>query len=379
MIDRISLCLIFFGGAMSWTIAMGQLLGRAKKTFNYMFAGFMFSVGAVQFFNGLLVSGLLPDFPQFAFLHLPFLAWTGPTFFFCFKSVIGSRYRFRLIDSLHALSGLLVIPLLIPFFSMAPAEKVRIIMTPPTFMPGDPYLLFYSGIVAAVVLTVLGYMAFFVKECSFMLSIRFLREKKVSPFLVMIVFLIYPIGFLYTGSVVAANFMDHPAGFYIRAIQILSVLSFFLTLIIYTMSMRDNNYFQVLRQQTEKSRYEKSKIKNLDLDLVASRLRELLEDEKLYCDEDLNLNSLARELEIEPYQLSQIINEHYGKNFNAFINGYRIEEAKRMLVEETDRTIVSVSYAVGFNSPAPFYEWFFKITGSSPSKYRKKMSESPHL
>lgn len=375
MIDKVSWFLIFFGGSMSWTIALGQLIERKKQTFNYMFAGFMFSVGAVQFSNGIIVSDKIADHPYFAFLHLPFLALAGPTFFFCFKSVIGADYRLKWKDFFHALPALLIGLMLIPYFKMGAEMKKIIIMTPPAFITGDPKIFYYSGVVDLVVVIVLGYMIFFLKECSSMFSISFIREKKVSPFFIIIMFIIYPIGFLLFFCLVGANFVEYTEGFYLHVIQTLSVLSFLLTFMIFAMSKRDGNYFQVLRKQAEKIRYEKSKIKNLDLELILSRIRSLLTDEKIFCDEDLNLKSFARELEIGSYQLSQIINENFNKNFNAFINEYRIEEAKKILEDDRDRTIVSVSCAVGFNSPATFYEWFYKITGISPSKFRKEIKE----
>ncbi len=371
MIDIISHFLIFFGGSMSWTIALGQLLEKKKKTFNYMFAGFMFSVGSVQLINGITIIDKIAEYPFFAFLHLPFLALTGPTFFFCFKSVIGADYRLKLLDILHALPAVLVIFFLIPFYGLDAEKKRLIIMTPPALLNTDPDFFYYSVIVALVVVIVIGYMIYFLIECYPLMNFSLMVQKKVSPLFSIIVFVIYPIGYIFFLCIFAANFIKYPDGFYIGVVKYLTVLSFFLTLLIYAMSKRDSSYFKILRAQSDRSRYEKSKIKKLDLDFILIRIKSLMEEEKIFCDEDLSLNSFAGDLEIEPYQLSQIINEKFNKNFNAYINEFRIEEAKKILIDDKKRSIVSVSYAVGFNSPATFYEWFFKITGFSPSKFRK--------
>jgi len=200
---------------------------------------------------------------------------------------------------------------------------------------------------------------------------EYIRAKKVPPFLIIIMGMIYGIGVLYFCSFLINNFVVNAADFYHSSLEILSLILFVIILLMYYMSNRNSNYFQVLRNQAEKSRYEKSKIKNLDLSVILGRLRELMVDRKIYLDDNICLNALASELEIGPYQLSQIINEKFNKNFNSYINTYRIEEAKRILIEEHDRTIFSISYAVGFNSPAPFYEWFQKLTGVSPSRFRK--------
>lgn len=124
--------------------------------------------------------------------------------------------------------------------------------------------------------------------------------------------------------------------------------------------------------ELEKTRYMKSKIKNLDINDIVQRMNEILEIEKAFSDEDFSLKILARDLEISPQQLSQILNEKLGKNFNTFINEYRINEAKKMLVDEPARSINSIANAVGFNSNTSFTLAFTKHEGISPSKYRKK-------
>ncbi|HPD77772.1 MAG TPA: helix-turn-helix domain-containing protein, partial [Spirochaetota bacterium] len=91
-----------------------------------------------------------------------------------------------------------------------------------------------------------------------------------------------------------------------------------------------------------------------------------------FADEDISLKKLADELDITTHQLSQILNEKIKKNFNTFINEFRVEEAKSLLVEEADRSILSISLAVGFNSYTTFCTTFSKYTGMSPSNYRKR-------
>jgi YesN/AraC family two-component response regulator len=104
---------------------------------------------------------------------------------------------------------------------------------------------------------------------------------------------------------------------------------------------------------------------------VLRKLDQMMAVDKVFCDEDLTLGSLADEIEISPYQLSQILNERLNKNFNTYINEYRIREAGMLLIDEPDRTITSISYAVGFNTLSSFYNSFSKIHNSSPATYRK--------
>lgn len=357
---------------MSWTLSIGQLMLKDKKFFNYMFAALLFSTGVCQFYSGLIVTKSLGNYLGFAFINLPFLCATGPTFYFCFKSVIGTDYTFRTRDVLHSIPVVVVIIMIIPLVIADEDIKRRTALNPPSFITGELYRTYYAVIITKIILDILGYMFFFLKKCSFLLDIEYIRSKKVPPSIIANMIMIYGIGILYFLFFMMNNIVDDSGVFYPAILKILSIVLFIIIFLMYYMSSRSSNYFQVLNSQVEKSRYEKSKIKNIDVPQAVSRLTELMEEEKIFRDDNLCLKSLANEIRVEPYQLSQIINENFNKNFNSYINSYRIEEAKKILLEELDRTIFSISYAVGFNSPTPFYEWFQKLTGVSPSRFRKK-------
>ena len=68
--------------------------------------------------------------------------------------------------------------------------------------------------------------------------------------------------------------------------------------------------------------------------------------------------------------LSQIVNEYSHKNFNDFINSYRIEESKKQLEGKNNEKYISeILYSVGFNSRSSFYNAFKKNTGLAPGEY----------
>ncbi|MGZ3766579.1 MAG: helix-turn-helix domain-containing protein [Mucilaginibacter sp.] len=100
----------------------------------------------------------------------------------------------------------------------------------------------------------------------------------------------------------------------------------------------------------------------------------LLDQKKLYLDPLLTVEKLARSLNISDKKLSQVINENAGTNFNDFINGYRIQEAKTLIknVNEQPANILQIAYEVGFNSKSTFNTAFKKFTSSTPSAYRKR-------
>ncbi|MFQ5650524.1 MAG: helix-turn-helix domain-containing protein [bacterium] len=107
------------------------------------------------------------------------------------------------------------------------------------------------------------------------------------------------------------------------------------------------------------------------------RLIHDMETEKSFTDPKLTLAVLASRLAINSRYLSQVINENLGQNFYDFVNGYRIEEAKRRLTDpEKDKyTIEAIAFEVGFNSKAAFYSTFKKQTKMTPSQF-KEMSKT---
>jgi len=94
---------------------------------------------------------------------------------------------------------------------------------------------------------------------------------------------------------------------------------------------------------------------------------------KAYMEPDITLDTLAESLSIIPRDLSMLINRHFGINFYEFINKYRIEEAKKMLVDPKHKntTITDIYLAVGFNSKSVFYTFFKKFESVTPSQFRQ--------
>lgn len=120
-------------------------------------------------------------------------------------------------------------------------------------------------------------------------------------------------------------------------------------------------------------RYEKSTLTLERSDSYLQRLLDLMKAEKPYLDGALTLQKLAKALAISPHHLSQTINEQLHQNFFDFINTYRIEEAKRVLLDPTKKhySILAVSEEVGFNSKSAFNTAFKKHVNITPSEFRK--------
>ncbi len=96
-----------------------------------------------------------------------------------------------------------------------------------------------------------------------------------------------------------------------------------------------------------------------------------------YQDPGLGLSSLAEKLDMFPHELSRIINVGLGKNFNDFINEYRIREVTRKMRDPAyDRiTLLGIAYDCGFNSKTTFNRAFRQMTGKSPAEYKNYLKK----
>ena len=102
------------------------------------------------------------------------------------------------------------------------------------------------------------------------------------------------------------------------------------------------------------------------------KLMSFVENEKPYLDEECNLQTISLQTGIPVHHLSNILNQHFEKNFPDFINEYRINEAKMRLT--TNRynkiTLEAIGYDCGFGSKSSFNKAFKKHTKLTPSEYR---------
>lgn len=125
--------------------------------------------------------------------------------------------------------------------------------------------------------------------------------------------------------------------------------------------------------EEQKQKYENSNLQSAQKNKYLEKIRVFMEQEKPYHAPELTLAQLSEQVKIPAHYLSQVINEKLNCNFLDFVNGYRVEDAKEKLLDPKfdHYTIISIAYEAGFNSKSTFYAAFKKMTGVTPSKYRK--------
>ncbi|MBM9578289.1 helix-turn-helix transcriptional regulator [Leptospira sp. 201903070] len=130
--------------------------------------------------------------------------------------------------------------------------------------------------------------------------------------------------------------------------------------------------------EIQKNASKKSLLGDIDIDALEKQLSYLIREERIYLDEDIRLPNVAEELGVSVHQLSSYLNDHKGINFNNYINQFRVEEAKSILINDPSRSVISVGNAVGFNSNSVFHRAFLRETGMSPKKFREAQLFNKH-
>ncbi len=134
------------------------------------------------------------------------------------------------------------------------------------------------------------------------------------------------------------------------------------------------SYLLLKRHVFALEKYSNSTIDRLTSKKMLQRVKNLLEENEVYLDSDISLQSIAEQLSVTPRELSQVINENEQKNFSEFINHYRIEKAKKLLVNPSyaNEKIATIAYDCGFGNVTSFNLAFKAETDITPSQYRNQ-------
>jgi AraC-like DNA-binding protein len=126
-------------------------------------------------------------------------------------------------------------------------------------------------------------------------------------------------------------------------------------------------------KQSKETEARKPLLPEKDFEKLREKLQNLMRAEKPYLEPSLTLNDLAKQLGVNTTVLSFLINSGFGKNFNDFVNEFRIAEVKEKLENADGSTLLGIAYDCGFNSKATFNRAFKKITGVAPKEFQDNL------
>lgn len=128
---------------------------------------------------------------------------------------------------------------------------------------------------------------------------------------------------------------------------------------------------QELQEIKKKEKYATSLLSDETNTVLYNNLLKLVEEERVFLNNKLTIEDVARKLNTNRTYLSQIVNEKTGTNFNNFINKYRVQEAQICLLNDEIKAynIEGIAQTVGFSSKSTFNGAFKKFTGLTPSEF----------
>jgi AraC-like DNA-binding protein len=343
---------------------------RGNRTANRLLAAFVIVIAISVGGATMATDHFILLYPHLLKIQDPFYFLGAPLLFLYVRTLIIGRSGSKK-DLLHFLPSGLCLVYLTPFYFQSSAAKLFSIRS---------YFYFWQRWSYVRSATLILQFIIYLSLVAWMLGAYTRRlKRRISsadePVLFQVRFLLASLTVLWViGALKFVLTTINPAYDYYAAIDLLVPAS--LSVFVYAMGYIALRKPEVVTGMEglppPAKRYEKSTLTLDRADAYLKRLLDLMEKEKPYTDGDLTLQKLAKTLAISPHHLSQMINEQLNQNFFEFINLYRIEEAKRMLVDPNRKhySILAISEEVGFNSKSAFNAAFKKHTHMTPSEFR---------
>lgn len=362
--------MLFYGFFLGVTLAAGNLFVKKEKKSSGLYTVSIFAMGLCLLNMALYSTRMITNYEYFCTALLP-AAYFGATTQYI-------RYRILITPGDEPVPN--------NWYYYIPTVAVLVIVLVPAFHPGLNYepdkLRFYPLISPEFMQTGLYYkvllalypLLHLLHGTSFTISLAgasFIWSRKNRELSFVISKSLYICGFL----ICLASVLALAGGLFslalVKAGTFVGGCSMLLT---YIFAVRYPKFSVKLREEVRSYGYVKSKVMGLDVRGIISKLEHAMKAERAFAVEGITIKSMAVELDLTVHQLSEILNNHMGMNFNSYINRYRIEEAKKLLGEKPEMSIIEISGEVGFSSSSMFSTVFSKSEGISPREYRRMIS-----
>lgn len=124
--------------------------------------------------------------------------------------------------------------------------------------------------------------------------------------------------------------------------------------------------------QDKTQKYNSSNLSETDLNSYQTQLERYFNTNKPYLEPELTLQILSIRSGIPKHHITQVLNTRFHKNFYQFVNEFRVREVISKMSKHKNVSLVDLAYQCGFNSKSTFNNYFKKITGFTPSEYKKQ-------
>jgi AraC-like DNA-binding protein len=344
---------------------------KVNKLGNRWLVFFLFSLFFFQIDAAFLEGKVYQEYPHLWGLDGFFIFTSAPVLYFCVLSYISPQRKFRCMDFVHFLPTILFSPLLLLSLFISTEEKLKEI-NEISLQVSEPDILFYVIWLQSMIYLIISLknlqkhqkdIEIFASDIV-KIDLNWLRYFLIGIGSMLFLWLVNTFNNGISTSILTA------IGYFIGV----CILGFF--------SLRQEEIFpfeaattleikNIIEENEQPLSTKTQRIPEVELAILKEKLSLLMTIEKPYLDENLSLPKLAKKMGISVHNLSYLLNEGFDVNFFQFVNRYRIEEAKRILLspEHAHLSMIGIAFECGFNSKTTFNTTFKKITGVSPSAF----------
>lgn len=363
MIESIIKYSEFTCGIILFIFGAIQIIYKNRKFINYNLAGLYFCLSYVIMTLWAFKSGMIFHASLLVYTDMTAAFAIGPFAYFYMKTVLGLKTKSLFKYMLHFVPAVTVLSAIIAN-NIIDGELVRYHLHFPAQYPTYNLNPMIRGIDFFSNFYMIIYFILIIKDIYNLLKNKTHKSTKELNIIFYYMFFIVLFSFMMLlASVIGSNILN------ISAIYLLTLAGVWY----FIFSFRYPEFTQNAIKEAKSIRYENSILNGIDANVVLERLDDLMEEEKIYADEELTLQKLSGLLMITPHQFSKILNSKRKMNFRTLVNSYRIKEAMNQMADYPDKTILEIALASGFNSKSSFNSVFLKSTGTTPSDYRKSL------
>lgn len=358
MFNSIASVFILFSAAMTLLMGVEQLTGRVEKArYNTILLFVTIPVSIIQFNHVLFGIGMTPLYPWSAFLYLTSIYAIGPLTNMYYHFLMNPGRKIRPKKFLRFIPALIILVVEIALQTGWPDEVKRTVLHSLFYSGGFSFLLPLLFIGGTIFIT---YQVMVVIE-----GLQLWNDNRIKNGVRLIVMLEI-VNILLPVPIIFWMFFRFHFLFLLSGL-----ITAFVMLTVFLFNNRFPGIFNLMKRELVRRKYERSFLKGIDTETIRERIFNLMEEEMVYRDSELTLQSLAATMKLSPHQLSQFLNEKMRTSFTKFVNRYRVEEAKRLLAKNREHTVLNICFMVGFSSKSSFNTIFKNFTGKTPTDYRK--------
>lgn len=140
-------------------------------------------------------------------------------------------------------------------------------------------------------------------------------------------------------------------------------------------SSGEKRLMEIVLPEEDKTPVRQTELTKEEISALKNTLDRLMEEEEIFLNPELSLDKLAELADIRPRQLSQLIQQIYGKKYKEYVNHYRVLYAQKLLISDMHPfpTMFTIALESGFNSESSFYKIFKEDTQFTPKQYRENL------